>query len=322
MNRRSFLDSVAGGAACAALCSCRAPGGGAPAGGAEPPLTIIDTHTHFYDPTRPQGVPWPDTRDAVLYRTTLPEHYLAQPVPRKVTGTIVVEASPWVEDNQWVLDLAAKEPFIAGLVGNLPVGTSEFADLLARFAANPLFRGIRIRDPKPPRGIQDEAVLADLELLAQRKLALDLVGGSEILAQAKFLAERIPDLTIVIDHLAGVRVDGKAPPEDWLAALGALVRHPRVFVKVSGLVEGTGRKHRELPTEQAFYRPVLDAIWHRFGPDRLVYGSNWPVCGHFASLLTVQTIAADYFRAKGRAVEEMVFAGNAASAYRRVERTA
>jgi hypothetical protein len=96
-------------------------------------LTVIDTHTHFYDPSRPEGVPWPPPNEKRLYRTTLPKDYLALPVPRPVAGTVVVEASPWVEDNQWVLDLAAKEPFIVGLVGNLPVGTKPFAGHLKSF---------------------------------------------------------------------------------------------------------------------------------------------------------------------------------------------
>src|SRR5512133_2472255 len=102
----------------------------------------IDTHTHFYDPSRPQGVPWPSPNEKLLYRTVLPKQYRTLKVPQTISGTVVVEASPWVEDNQWVLDLAAKEPFILGLVGNLPVGTKPFAQHLKRFAANPLFRGI------------------------------------------------------------------------------------------------------------------------------------------------------------------------------------
>src|SRR5262245_18853787 len=81
-------------------------------------FTLIDTHTHFYDPGRPQGVPWPSKDDKLLYRPVFPKDYLALPVPRPVTGTVVVEASPWLEDNQWVLDLAVREPFIVGFVGN------------------------------------------------------------------------------------------------------------------------------------------------------------------------------------------------------------
>src|ERR1041385_4920670 len=106
---------------------------------------IIDTHTHFYDPTRPQGVPWPEPTDELLYRRVLPEDYKALAVPEGVTGTVVVEASQWVEDNDWILGLAAEEPFIVGFVGNLQPGAEGFGENLDRFAANPLFRGIRPR---------------------------------------------------------------------------------------------------------------------------------------------------------------------------------
>ena len=128
-------------------------------------FSLIDTHTHFYDPSRPQGVPWPPREDKLLYRPVLPKDYRALPVPRPVTGTVVVEASPWLEDNQWVLDLAANDPFIVGLVGNLPVGTKEFAGHLKRFAANKLFRGIRIRDRKLEGTLDDPAFVGDLRLL-------------------------------------------------------------------------------------------------------------------------------------------------------------
>ena len=104
---------------------------------------IIDTHTHFYDPTRPEGVPWPNPNDEVLYRRVMPEDYKALAVPEGVTGTVVVEASKWLEDNQWILDLAAAEPFIVGFVGHLEP-TADFKNNLNRFSANPLFRGIRL----------------------------------------------------------------------------------------------------------------------------------------------------------------------------------
>jgi L-fuconolactonase len=86
-------------------------------------------------------------------------------VPWPVSGTVVVEASPWLEDNQWVLDLAAHEPFIVGFVGNLRVGTEVFAGHLKRFAANRLFRGIRLRDRKLEGTLDDPAFVGDLRLL-------------------------------------------------------------------------------------------------------------------------------------------------------------
>jgi hypothetical protein len=79
--------------------------------------TLIDGHTHFYDPTRAQGVPWPPRDDKLLYRPVLPRDYRALAVPRRVTGVVAVEASSWLEDNQWVLDLAGHDPFIVGFVG-------------------------------------------------------------------------------------------------------------------------------------------------------------------------------------------------------------
>src|ERR1022692_2271456 len=178
-------------------------------------LTVIDSHTHFYDPTRTQGVPWPPRDDKLLYRPVFPKDYRALPVPRPVAGTVVMEASPWLEDNQWVLDLAAHDPYIVGFVGNLPVGMKAFAGHLKRFAANPCFRGIRLRDRKLEGALDDSAFFSDLKLLAARDLSLDLVGGIEILRFADRLAKEAPGLRIIIDHLAGVIVDSKTPPADW-----------------------------------------------------------------------------------------------------------
>ena len=91
---------------------------------------MIDTHIHLYDPTRPQGVPWPAKTDALLYKPTLPETYADTVRPLGITGAVVVEASAWVEDNQWVLDLAKDHRVIVGLVGHLEPGADAFASLV------------------------------------------------------------------------------------------------------------------------------------------------------------------------------------------------
>jgi predicted TIM-barrel fold metal-dependent hydrolase len=321
-NRRRFLAAAAQAVAGVTLTgwdsALRAAPGRPPAGADS--ITVIDAHTHFYDPTRPQGVPWPPRDDKLLYRPVLPKDYRALPVPRPVTGTVVVEASPWVEDNQWVLDLAAKEPFIVGLVGNLPVGTKEFAGHLKRFTANELFRGIRIRDRELEGTLDDTAFVSDLKLLADHDLSLDLVGGTEILPYADRLAQVVPALRIIIDHLSGLTVDGKPPPADWLGKMKALARRPEIYFKVSGLVEGTGRSDGTAPRDVEFYRPVLDAMREMFGPDRLIYASNWPVSERFAPLATVQGIIGDYFRSHGGRAEEMVFSQSAKAAYNWVKR--
>ena len=99
------------------------------------PIPVIDTHIHLYDTNRSEGVPWPPTSDKVLYRPVLSQQIDAICEANGITATVIVEASDRVEDNQWVLDLVKHNPDrYIGLVGNLPIGTDEFAGLLDRFA--------------------------------------------------------------------------------------------------------------------------------------------------------------------------------------------
>src|SRR5688572_13605091 len=106
-------------------------------------IPIIDCHIHLFDTRRPQGVPWPDKKNAVLYQPALPDRYRKIAVPLGITGAIKVESSPWLEDNQWVLDVAAKDPIIVRIIGNLEPGKPDFAKHLERFRKNRLFLGIR-----------------------------------------------------------------------------------------------------------------------------------------------------------------------------------
>ena len=108
---------------------------------------IIDTHIHIYDPTRPEGVPFPEPDDEI-YRRVMPEDYRALVASEGVTGAIIVEASTWVEDNQWVLDVIEDDPFIVGLVGNLDPRAEDFGDHLNRLSPNPLF-WVFVRAPIP-----------------------------------------------------------------------------------------------------------------------------------------------------------------------------
>ena len=286
---------------------------------------IIDTHTHFYNPSRPEGVPWPNPNDEVLYRTVMPDDYKALAVPEGVTGTVVVEASKWVEDNQWILDLAAEEPFIVGFVGHLEPDDANFARDLARFSANPLFRGIRIGSGHL-RAIGDKTVLGNLEKLAEKNLTLDLLIGPELLSAIPALVEHTPAMRVVINHIAGVRVDGNPPDAAWVDAINEVARYPNIYCKVSGLAEHTGQI--PAPSDPGYYAPTIDVLWDAFGEARLIYGSNWPVSERFASYATVQQIVNAYFSEKearlqtapaedaGASVTAKFFAQNAKTAYR------
>lgn len=282
---------------------------------------IIDTHTHFYDPGRPNGVPWPPQTDKLLYRRVMPAEYRMLPKPKPVSGTVVVEASPWVEDNQWILDLAANDRFIVGFVGNLALGAEDFQMNLKRFAANPIFRGVRIGADRLRMGLNRKQFIEDAKALAGRDLALDLLGGPDMLPDVRRLAEAVPRLRLVIDHVANLTIDSQEPDSAWVDGMRAAGQQSNVFCKVSGLVEGTGKTDGKAPGAVSFYRPVLDVIWDSFGEDRLVYGSNWPVSERFAPCSVVQQIVADYFTPKGQALEK-VFYRNSQKCYKWREREA
>lgn len=277
----------------------------------KPKFETIDTHTHFYDPTRPQGVPWPGKDNKLLYRPVLPGEFVKLTRPFGVVGTIVVESSPWLEDNQWLLDLAAKEKFIVGVVGNLDIKADDFEKNARRFARNPLYRGIRISHDDLTSGLKGNLV-ERCKLLSELNLVLDVNGGPDMPADVARLAEKVPKLQIVINHAANLRIDGKAPPAAWREGMQAAAKHPNVYCKVSALVEQTAMK---APRDVAYYRPVLDTLWDAFGEDRLLYGSNWPVSERGARYETVVGIVHDYFAAKGDRAAGKFFLRNSQAAY-------
>ncbi|MCY2968194.1 MAG: amidohydrolase family protein [Planctomycetota bacterium] len=284
---------------------------------AAPKIPVIDTHTHFYDPTRPEGVPWPGRDDKLLYRPVLPAEYRRLTESLGVVGTVVVEASSRLEDNQWLLDLAKRESIIVGVVGNLEPGSEKFAENLDRFAANPLYRGIRIGHGLLKQRLSEQRFLDDLRRFASLGLTLDINGGPDMLPDIARLATKLEKLKIVVNHLANVRIDGKAPPTEWQQGMSAAAAGPNVWCKVSALVEGASRPDEQSPSELGYYQPVLEVAWETFGEERLVYGSNWPVSARFGSYASVQKLALEFAQKHGADATRRILHDNAKTAYSR-----
>ena len=265
---------------------------------------IVDTHIHLYDPSRPEGVPWPEPADEI-YQTTLPERCKERAIPAGVEGAIVVECSNWVEDNQWVLDQAEDEPFILGLVGNLDLHDEHFSSNVDRFGSNPIFRGIRARLREP-----DD--LDGLRLLADRDLSLDLSLSESTL----LVADRIPNLRVIINHCAGIRMDGERPETASVELMRRAAEHPNVFCKLSGMMD-LRCTIRPAPTDVEHYSPYLDLLWEAFGEDRMLFGSDWPVSDRSGrSYADVLRLAQDYVATKPASAEAKVFGDNARRAYK------
>ena len=270
----------------------------------------IDTHTHFYDPTRPQGVPWPPASETLLYKPYYPKDFVALTEPLGVVGTVVVEASPWLEDNEWILDLAKDNPSIVGFIGNLKLGESAFTTNLQRFTRNPLFRGLRLGERVLAEGLGQRAFENDLARMGDERLTIDVIGSATLLPHLQRVAKLAPKLKIVIDHLPFEAWDRN--PAAMRTALADVAALPNVWAKVSNVVR---RVDGRVIEDGAFYRPHLDTLWQLFGTNRLVYGSNWPVSERVAPYAIVHRVGAEYFTAKGNAAAANFFWKNSLKAY-------
>jgi len=310
VNRRSFLGAAVSGL------------GVAGNNKAADRIPIIDTHIHLFDTNRPQGVPWPEKSSAVLYRPALPERYRKIAVPLRVVGAIEIEASPWLEDNQWVLDIAAKDPIVVGTVGNIELGKPDFAKHLERFHRNPLFRGIRSGNlwgrKVGPIDSGDPAV-RDLKLLSSAGLTLDVANPDpELVAAVVRITDAVPDLRVIVDHLPQLQVPNAAEAAQvYRRHLRELGRRPQVFVKLSQIFRHVGG---QVPRDLRVYWANLDEIFSTFGEDRVLYGSDWPNCDLWREYPDVLALVQEYFAAKSRAANEKYFWKNSVRAYRWTKR--
>ena len=277
-------------------------------------LPIVDTHIHLYDTGRSQGLPWPPKTDKVLYRPVLPKHFDAIAKDNQITATVIVEASKWVPDNQWVLDLVAhdREKYI-GLVGSLEIGTPGFSSDLKQLSQDKRYVGIRLRERPGDEHFFTDEVWRDLKLLAEMEQTLDVLMFNFSLDDVAMIAERLPNLKILINHVAGADIDGKPVDKKWLAGVKRASSHENVHCKISGLFQQSHRSPS--PTNVAFYKPTLDALTTAFGEDRLIYGSNWPVSMKGGKYGDYKKVVFDYYRPKGKTFMEKLLYKNALKFY-------
>jgi L-fucono-1,5-lactonase len=310
VTRRGFLSGIAA----AAATTWRAPS-------PQPSIPIVDAHIHLFDPTRPQGAPYSGP-PGVPTVPALPDRYRTLAVPLGIVGAVKVEASPWIEDNLWVLEVAQRDPIIVGVIGNLEPEKPEFPEYLERYRKNPLFRGIRCgnlwgRDLTAQ--VSSPAFIRGLELLAQADLVMDTANPLVPLLDAIVrLTDKVPTLRVVVDHLPSLE-----PPEPaaersaYDRVLRELAQRPQVYVKLSAIIH---RVNNQVSTDLKTHRPRLDALMGIFGEDRVIFGSDWPNSDGTAPIQAIVGIAKEYFAAKPTTVAEKYFWRNSAAAYKWVKR--
>jgi L-fucono-1,5-lactonase len=307
LTRRGFLTLIAGTASLTAI------------GSQNSPVPIIDTHIHLFDPTRPQGAPYTGP-PGVPIEPSLPPRYRKLATPLGIVGAIKVEASPWVEDNLWVLEVAERDTIVVGVVGNLEPDKPDFAEMLERYHKNRLFRGIRYgnlwgRDIT--KQVDNPPFIDGLKRLQQADLVLDTANPRVDLLQAIVkLTDKVPDLRVVLDHLPSLEPTA-ATRKAYEETLDQLQQRPRVFVKLSAVIH---RVNGQVSTELNAYRDRLQQLVGRFGEDRILFGSDWPNSDGVAPLDKVVGVVREFFQMQPREVAEKYFWKNSLAAYKWIKR--
>ncbi len=235
---------------------------------------VIDSHQHFWQVGR-FDYPWMSPEIDVLYQDYLPP--ALEPILKRSTveKTVLIQASNSLEETRWLLSLAGQYPFIAGVVGWVDLTSREVDTQLEEFAAHPKFKGVRhlVESEPDDAWIVQDTVLKGLKKLASHDVSYDLLVHTRHLKHVKIVAERCPELNLVIDHLAKPPV-ARRETSEWARELKKVAPYGNVSCKLSGLVTEANRT--EWRTDDL--KPFVDKVLEYFGPERMMFGSDWPVC--------------------------------------------
>jgi predicted TIM-barrel fold metal-dependent hydrolase len=311
LHRRAFLGATAGAALAGAMNPMQAQA---------MPIPIIDCHIHLFDQTRPQGAPY--SGGGSNTEPALPARYRKLASPLGIVGAIEIEASPWIEDNLWVLEVEETDRMMVGMIGDLQPEKPEFKEYLDRYHKNRLFLGIRYGNLWGYNIVEQLAnptFIEGLKVMQQADLTLDMANPRPDLIEAAIrVSDKVPGLRIVMDHLPSIatRLDanGQAAVE---GNFRELAKRPTVYIKVSEVMRIVDGKPS---TDPALYKPQLDHFFDTFGEDKLVFGSDWPNGAAVENLPAIVRIVKDYFNAKSRAAAEKYFWRNSLAAYKWIRR--
>ncbi len=273
----------------------------------------IDAHQHFWQLSQPFNYGWLDAPAlATIRRDFLPGDL--EPLIRQVgvDRTIFVQTQHDVVENRWVLGLAERYPFIAGVVGWIDLASEACERQLLEFKSHPKFVGVRhvTQDEPDDDFIIRPAILRGLRVLEKHGVPFDLLFYVKHLRHVPALARRLPDLPMVIDHLAKPRIKDQGL-DDWLPQFRAAAAFPNVFCKLSGLITEADWRGWTVADLQPYVNAALDF----FGPDRLMFGSDWPVCELAGTYEQVYRAAVEALGPLSESERSAIFGGTAARFY-------
>jgi L-fuconolactonase len=234
----------------------------------------IDSHHHFWNYNRDEYA-WIGPDQAVLQRNFLPDDLQKEIKAARIDGVISVQARQTLEETRWLLELAARHHFILGVVGWVPLIDADVERHLEIFSGERKFRGVRhvLHDEADDHYMLRADFNRGIDLLEKFKLIYDILIFERHLPQTLEFVDRHPSQTFVVDHMAKPRIKA-GELEPWRQHIRELAKRPHVACKLSGMV--TEADHRRWTPAQL--EPYIQTVLECFGPDRLMFGTDWPVC--------------------------------------------
>lgn len=278
-------------------------------------LFRIDSHIHLYDTNREGSSTFldPVKHEKIYYPHLVPE-FLAAAGSAGVNYAVVVEASKRREDNFWAMSVVNESDNMLAFIANLDPRDPNYISDLDVLSKNEKFRGIRIR-PITKIDLSNQSVINQLGELAKRKLILELGPNEGPVEVIETIARKYPEMNIIVDHMAGGKIEnGKIEPANWNERLERLKALPNVFCKISALFDLSGQS--PAPVDANYYRPFIDQVVDAFGPDRILFGSNWTLSEMYGTYGSLVGIYDEYLEKRNEISVRKFYAENAAKAYR------
>ena len=271
----------------------------------------VDSHQHFwhYHPVRDA---WITDEMAVLKRDFLPADFLPELRANGIDACVAVQADQSEEETLFLLDLAEKHREIAGVVGWVNLLDERVEERLEYFSHFRKLRGFRhiVQAEPDDRFLMRKEFLRGVGMLSRFGFTYDILIYARHLPVAAEFVQQFPSQKFVVDHMAKPQIKAREL-DDWSRGMRAIAKHPNVWCKVSGLITEADWKR----WTRDDFRPYLDVVFEAFGVDRLMFGSDWPVCLLGGNYRNVKAIVDDYTQSFSAIDKENIFGGNAIRFY-------
>ena len=274
-------------------------------------MKIIDTHQHFwnYDATRHD---WINEDMRAIKKDFLPEQLAPILKENKVEGCVSVQVDQTTEETDFLLALAKEHSFIKGVVGWVDLRASNLEDKLENYKDAKALKGFRhIIQGQAPGFMLQPNLIQGLKKLATRNYTYDLLIYAHQLKEANELIKQVTEIPIVIDHVAKPNIKD-SEMEDWKKEITALAKYPNVYCKISGMATEANWETWTM----AGLQPYLDTVVEAFGTERIMFGSDWPVCLVASSYAKWLNGIQNYFNTFSSTEQELIFADNAIKFYK------